>query len=44
MLDVIPPDLELTSINYLTYDVDLPNSKPKDEWYDEGSIFKKNIL
>ncbi|ODV88242.1 hypothetical protein CANARDRAFT_174079 [[Candida] arabinofermentans NRRL YB-2248] len=34
MMDIIPNDLQVTSINYLTYDDNLPNSKPLKEYYD----------
>ncbi|VEU22566.1 DEKNAAC103352 [Brettanomyces naardenensis] len=34
MLDVVPKKLEVTSINYLSYDDDLPKSIPSKEFYD----------
>lgn len=37
MLDVIPKKLELTSINYLSYSDNLPNSKPARSFYDTDS-------
>ncbi|GMG39699.1 unnamed protein product [Ambrosiozyma monospora] len=37
MLDVIPPELQVTSINYLSYDKSFPKPEPSKKFYDIDS-------